>query len=389
MLVGFLALTYTVSATTAFDQWQNNWNIGPCMLFSRSHDIVVMLHLSDYDYELPAELIAQQPPIERTDARMMLVDRLSGHISSHHIRDFPAIINPGDAIVLNDTKVVPARLRGTRLKTGGKWEGLFIERESTNTWRILSKTRGMIIPGERVGLLDSSGTEKFTIEFLNKTDGGVWLVKPSVSRSFLDLLGMVGEVPLPPYIRGGRSDPSDLNNYQTVYANKPGAVAAPTAGLHFTHDLLNRIKGQGTHIEKVTLHVGIGTFRPMVNADITSHKMHSEWGCIDHQTADKLSTLRRNGGRICSVGTTSVRVLETCADEHGLSGWEGQTDLYISPGYRFRGVDALLTNFHLPKSSLLVLVRTFGGQELIKEAYAKAIELKYRFYSYGDAMLIT
>ena len=358
------------------------------MLLSRSHDIDVMFDLSDYQYDLPPELIAQQPPKERTDARMMVVNRTSGSISNLHIRDFPSVINSQDGIVINDTKVVPARLRGTRLKTGGKWEGLFIKCTSDGKWVILSKTRGKIQPNERVGLVDVRGVEQYSVKFVRQNEAGLWVVKPSDSRPFLELLNLVGEVPLPPYIRGGRSVPTDLNNYQTVYARKPGAVAAPTAGLHFTEALLSRIAKQGTLVEKVTLHVGIGTFRPMVNDDIRTHQMHSEWGCIDQSTAENLSKLRNKGGRICSVGTTSVRVLETCANENGFSSWEGQTDLYISPGYRFRGVDALLTNFHLPKSSLLVLVRTFGGQDLIKEAYSKAIELRYRFYSYGDAMLI-
>ncbi len=359
-----------------------------CMLFSRSHHIVVMFDLSDYDYDLPAQLIAQHPSKERTDARMMVVDRANGRISNLHIRDFPSLIDPQDGIVINDTKVVPARLRGTRLKTGGKWEGLFIESSSPGSWVILSKTRGKIQPDELVGLVNARGIEQFAIKFISKEPNGLWIVEPEEARPFSELLERVGEVPLPPYIRGGRSLPTDSHNYQTVYASKPGAVAAPTAGLHFTEQLLDRIKRQGTLIQKVTLHVGVGTFRPMVNADITAHQMHSEWGCIDHLTAENLSNIRNNGGRICSIGTTSVRVLETCTGDNGLSSWEGQTDLYISPGYRFRSVDALLTNFHLPKSSLLVLVRTFGGQALIKEAYAKAIELKYRFYSYGDAMLI-
>ena len=358
------------------------------MLRKGSHDIDVMFHLNDYDYELPEDLIAQQPPQNRTDARMMVIDRSNGSIADLHIRDFPSIIESQDAIVLNDTKVIPARLRGTRLKTGGKWEGLFIQAPGLNNWCILSKNRGTILPGEHVGLLDQHGTQQYSLEFIQKLEGGLWLVRPSVPGSSIELLERVGEVPLPPYIRGGLSDTADLVDYQTVYATNPGAVAAPTAGLHFSDDLLGQISNQGTLIQKVTLHVGIGTFRPMGSDDIKKHEMHSEWGRISNESADELSRVQQSGGKIYSVGTTSVRVLETCAADGELTGWEGMTDLYISPGYNFRSVDALLTNFHLPKSSLLVLVRTFGGHELLKEAYAKAIEKKYRFYSYGDAMLI-
>jgi len=358
------------------------------MLGSGSHDIDVMLHLNDYDYELPEDLIAQHPTRDRTDARMMLIDRAKGAITDLHIRDFPAIISSNDAIVLNDTKVIPARLRGIRLKTGGKWEGLFVEAQGETHWRILSKTRGTIHPQEKVGLFDQNGKQQYTLNFIEKMEGGLWLVKPSIPGTFFELLKSVGEVPLPPYIRGGVSTKTDLNDYQTVYATNPGAVAAPTAGLHFSDGLLGQISKQGTLIQKVTLHVGIGTFRPMVGQHIKSHKMHSEWGRISDETAQNLSQVQQSGGKVYSVGTTSVRVLETSAANGNLSAWEGTTDLYISPGYRFRSVDALLTNFHLPKSSLLVLVRTFGGHELLKEAYRKAIEKKYRFYSYGDAMLI-
>ena len=345
--------------------------------------------LDDYDYRLPKELIAQYPTATRGESRLLVVNRESGELSHARIADLPSLLTPDDALVLNDTRVVPARLRGTRIATGGKWEGLFVEAAETGHWKILSKTRGKIVSGERVQLMDRWGTSRFTLTFESKLQGGLWIVTPDSKSNFVEALELVGEVPLPPYIRGGKMVAEDLATYQTVYANEPGAVAAPTAGLHFTNELLGAIAEQGTAICNVTLHVGIGTFRPIEVESLNDHEMHSEWGRLSAAVAETLNGIHNcDLGRIVSVGTTAVRVLETAGTTNGLEEWNGDTNLFIKPGYQFKAVDALLTNFHLPKSSLLVLVRTFGGDDLIKEAYAKAIEMKYRFYSYGDAMLI-
>ena len=345
--------------------------------------------LDDYDYRLPKELIAQYPTATRGESRLLVVNRESGELSHARIADLPSLLTPDDALVINDTRVVPARLRGTRIATGGKWEGLFVEAAETGHWKILSKTRGKIVSGERVQLMDRWGTSRFTLTFESKLQGGLWIVTPDSKSNFVEALELVGEVPLPPYIRGGKMVAEDLATYQTVYANEPGAVAAPTAGLHFTNELLGVIADQGTTICNVTLHVGIGTFRPIEVESLNDHEMHSEWGRLSASVAETLNGIHNcDLGRIVSVGTTAVRVLETAGTTNGLEEWYGDTNLFIKPGYQFKAVDALLTNFHLPKSSLLVLVRTFGGDDLIKEAYAKAIEMKYRFYSYGDAMLI-
>ena len=347
-----------------------------------------MSKIDNYDYELPKNLIAQYPSKNRGQSRLLVVDRKTGTITDTVIGELPNILNPQDSIVLNDTKVIPARLRGTRKTTGGKWEGLFIEVQGADHWKILSKTRGKIQPGEYVELRDRWNSTQFRLRFIEKLDGGFWIVCPNVQGNFVDLLEKAGQVPLPPYIRGGVMTPEDLENYQTVYASRPGAVAAPTAGLHFTNDLLGKMKTRNIGIEKVTLHVGIGTFRPIAVEDLADHSMHSEWGQLTNSTAESLTQTKHAGGRICSIGTTTVRVLETCASLGSLSAWEGMTDLFIKPGFEFKAIDVLLTNFHLPKSSLLVLVSAFGGDKLIQEAYRKAIEWKYRFYSYGDAMLI-
>lgn len=344
--------------------------------------------LDDYDYDLPQELIAQYPPEIRGTSRLLVVNRKSGEIHDSRISDFPDFLNTSDSIVLNDTRVIPARLRGTRIKTGGKWEGLFLEVVAGGLWKILSKTRGKIQPGETVQLTDRWNVEQFQLEFVEKLEGGMWLSRPPLNTSFVELLEQAGQVPLPPYIRNGIMTAEDLESYQTVYAEQPGAVAAPTAGLHFTDSLLDEIANKGVGVEKVTLHVGIGTFRPIEVSDIATHQMHREWGRIGAEQASRLLAAKQAGGRVISIGTTSVRVLETAAAGGQIEPWQGDTDLFIKPGYEFKAVDGLLTNFHLPKSSLLVLIRTFGGDALMREAYAKAIELRYRFYSYGDAMLI-
>lgn len=361
-----------------------------------------------YDYTLPERLIASRPMANRADARLLVVDRKTQTIQHRHVRDLPEFLNPNDCLVLNNTKVVPARLKGLRTLTGGAWEGLFLEPASDadlegsgfhfdkyprefQRWHILGTTRGKLQPGEQVTLLDpySRPYVRLLMEQKIKSDGS-WICLPLLdgeptTEVCWDILQEVGSVPIPPYIRKGVSDESDVENYQTVYAQEPGAVAAPTAGLHFTKELLAQIEAKGVKKEFVTLHVGLGTFRPISCEKLDEHQMHKEWGRLTPEVSKVLKDCRANGGRIVTVGTTSVRVLEA---SHDLEPFSGDIDLFIRPPYRFHAVDALMTNFHLPKSTLLVLVRTFGGDELLKRAYDEAIANEYRFYSYGDAMLI-
>jgi S-adenosylmethionine:tRNA ribosyltransferase-isomerase len=347
-----------------------------------------MSELDQYDYHLPKELIAQQPLANRIDARLLVVDRARQSIEHAYVRDLPEILRPTDCLVLNDTRVVPARLVGQRERTGAKWTGLFLAADEHGAWQILSKTRGHLSPGEAILLqAPGSGVEQ-RLRMLAKLDDGIWAARPEPGGDPWGILDRVGRVPLPPYIRGGEMNESDVESYQTVFADRPGSVAAPTAGLHFTPELLSRIAEKGIEQVRVTLHVGVGTFRPISAAMLDQHVMHSEWCEVSPETVEQIASARERGGRIVAVGTTSVRTLETAAESGVLQPYCGGTDLFIRPGFQFRTVDALLTNFHLPKSTLLILVRTFGGDELIQKAYADAIRVEYRFFSYGDAMLI-
>jgi len=347
-----------------------------------------MSELDQYDYELPKELIAQSPAVCRSDARLLVVDRDRKSLEHKHIRDLPEILRPHDCLVINDTRVVPARLVGKRHNTGGHWEGLFLEASPNGLWRVLCKTRGKLRPGDTITLLNAAGGEDIRLELGMKEPGGTWIARPSGKDDAFALLERVGRVPLPPYIRKGNMVEGDREHYQTVYAQVPGAVAAPTAGLHFTTTLLERLVEQGVELCSLTLHVGPGTFRPITADNLAEHQMHTEWGGLKQESIDRILACRRRGGRVVAVGTTSVRMLETAAASGELKPFAGHTDLFIRPPYRFRAVDALLTNFHLPRTTLLVLVRTFGGDELIRRAYEEAIRDRYRFYSYGDAMLI-
>ena len=347
-----------------------------------------MSELEAYDYHLPRELIAQSPLPQRSDARLLVVRRDAQTLEHRFVRDLPAILAAADGVVLNDTRVVPARLVGYRTQTRGRWEGLYLGSDDHGVWKILAKMRGKIKPGETVTLQDREGRDTCRLMLLDQVGQGLWAVRPDTAEDALVLLERAGRVPLPPYIRDGEMVDSDREAYQTVYADKPGAVAAPTAGLHFTPQLLKQLEDGGIEICRVTLHVGLGTFRPITAAKLDEHPMHAEWACIDSPTVSRLNGIRAAGGRIVAVGTTVVRTLETAAASGQLQAWQGETDLFIRPPYQFRAVDALLTNFHLPKSTLLILVRTFGGDELIRHAYDEAIRQAYRFYSYGDAMLI-
>jgi S-adenosylmethionine:tRNA ribosyltransferase-isomerase len=347
-----------------------------------------MPSLSDYDYELPRRLIAQHPLARRSDARLLVVDRATASLQHHHIRDLPALLRAGDHLVVNDTRVIPARLVGYRSQTLGRWEGLFLSADEQGNWRLLAKTRGKIAPGETVTLVDERQQDVFRLRLLMREDDGTWIARPEKPGDALWLLEHVGRVPLPPYIRDGEMEALDRERYQTVYADVPGAVAAPTAGLHFTAALVGRLEQAGIAMVRVTLHVGLDTFRPVTTENLGDHKMHSEWCRLSPEAVQTIAQGKARGGRSVAVGTTSVRVLETAARAGALAPFEGPTDLFIYPPFEFHAVDALLTNFHLPRTTLLVLVRTFGGDELIRRAYEEAIREEYRFYSYGDAMLI-
>ena len=364
---------------------------------SQSEDKVKqLLQRSHYDFELPKELIAQEPLANREDSRLLVVEREEQTYAHHHTRDLDSILRPGDCLVLNDTKVIPAQLVGKRVRTGGRWQGLVVDSDDQH-WRMLAKTRGKIEAGETVALQDRNGKVRCELTLLSRAEEGMWIGRPETvaanedalqNLSPLEVLDVVGRIPLPHYIRGGNMVDADVKDYQTVYAKQPGAIAAPTAGLHFTPSLLKRLIDHGVQIAPVTLHVGIGTFRPVSSGELTDHVMHKEFGSIKQSSVDTIDRCRQDGGRVIAVGTTSVRVLESAGANGVLKVWQGETDLFIKPGYEFKIISGLLTNFHLPCSTLVVLVRTFGGDELIKTAYAAAIEEEYRFFSYGDAMLI-
>tara|TARA_R110002111_G_scaffold18931_2_gene46266 strand:- start:104175 stop:105230 length:1056 start_codon:yes stop_codon:yes gene_type:complete len=350
-----------------------------------------MTELSAFDYELPPELIATEPSQKRDQSRLLVLDRQTRTISHSSISELPRFLNPGDSLVLNDTRVLSARLFGVRKSTGGKWEGLYLGSNASGQWKLMSKTRGKLVPGETIELQPAhqrAEVKQISLQLQSKDAEGYWTATVLSDEDHHGLLEYFGTMPLPPYMRRELATAEDWERYQTVYANQPGAVAAPTAGLHFTPELLERCTQTGIGIAKVTLHVGIGTFKPISAQTLEEHQMHSEWCELSEDSAGLLNATRQKGGRIVCVGTTSVRTLESVAKQGPLKAWSGETDIFIYPPYQFQAVDCLLTNFHLPKSTLLVLVSAFAGTEFIREAYEKAVEEKYRFYSYGDAMLI-
>ncbi len=346
------------------------------------------MQIDDFDYELPPHLIAQEPAAERDQSRLLLVDRGRARLVDHTFRDLPALLTPGDLLVLNDTRVVPARLLGRRQRTGGRWEGLFLREDADGRWELRCRTRGKPVEGERVEI----DPAPLTLTLIARTPAGYWLARPDTPgqglAGTLELLHRHGRVPLPPYIRKGRAHSADEARYQTVFARREGAVAAPTAGLHFTPDLFERLTRAGIGSAFLTLHVGPGTFQPVQTVNVEDHSMHAEWGELPADTADAIRACRARGGRVIAVGTTVVRVLETVAATGPVRSWSGETGLYIYPPFEFRIVQGLVTNFHLPRTSLLLLVSAFGGIDLIRRAYKKAVVDGYRFYSYGDAMLI-
>ncbi len=336
----------------------------------------------DFDFDLPEELIAQTP-LERRDASKLLVlDKTTGEISHRHFTDVIDYMEKGDTLVLNDTKVMPARLYGVKEETGAVIEVLLLKDEGNNVWECLTK------PAKRIkeGTIVSFGDGKLKAKCMEVLDEGIRKFKLEYKGILYEILDELGEMPLPPYIH---EKLKDKDRYQTVYAKNVGSAAAPTAGLHFTKDLLEKIKDKGVNLAYITLHVGLGTFRPVNVEDVTKHKMHSEYYVMSAEVADLLNKTKEEGHKIISVGTTSTRTLETIASLYGkfkeCSGW---TDIFIYPGYEFKGIDYLITNFHLPKSTLVMLVSALAGKDNIMKAYNEAIENKYRFFSFGDSMLI-
>ena len=340
-------------------------------------------------YELPPELIAQEPAGSRSASRLLVLDRAGGRLTDSQFAHLGDFLRPGDCLVLNDTKVLPARFF-LRRQTGAALEGLFLA-EREGVWEVMLKGARKVKPGERLHIKDRHQRDFCAAELVEKQAEGVCLLKVAAEGGAETVLEKVGFPPLPPYIRrDGDPDQAerDQQRYQTVYARRPGAVAAPTAGLHFTEPLLERLKSRGIRFASVTLHVGTGTFKPVTAEELEQHEIHSEWFQLDKANAEMINAARAAGGRIVAVGTTATRVLETMAAGGCVQPAEGDTNLFITPGYRFQIVDAMITNFHLPQSTLLALVAAFASLEQILAAYHHAIDQRYRFYSYGDAMLI-
>ncbi len=335
----------------------------------------------DFDYELPKELIAQTPLKNRNGSRMMVLDKNTGNFSDNHFTDLINYLNEGDTLVLNDTKVIPARLIGHKIDTGAVIEVLMLKDLGGDTWECLTKPAKRIKEGTIVKFSD-----ELSCKCVYVGEDGIRHYKFIYDGIFLEILDRLGEMPLPPYIT---EKLDDKNRYQTVYAKNPGSAAAPTAGLHFTSEYLEKIKAKGVNIAYVTLHVGLGTFRPVVVDDVSKHDMHSEYYILNEDTANLLNKTRENNKKIIAVGTTSTRVLETIADENGhFKAASGNTKIFIYPGYKFHGIDALLTNFHLPKSTLIMLISALAGKENVLNAYKHAVKEKYRFFSFGDCMFI-
>ncbi|MDF2519967.1 MAG: S-adenosylmethionine--tRNA ribosyltransferase-isomerase [Clostridia bacterium] len=340
------------------------------------------MNLKDFDFDLPEELIAQEPLLERDASRLLIVDKINGDVQHKTFKDIIQYLKRGDCLILNNTRVIPARLFGVKKDTGSNIEFLLLKRIDINTWEV------MLRPGKRakVGTRFVFGEGELEAEILEIIEGGNRLVRFTYEGVFENVLDRLGNMPLPPYIT---KTLEDKERYQTVYSKHEGSAAAPTAGLHFTPELLQKIEQMGVKIAYITLHVGLGTFRPVKVDNILEHKMHSEYFDVSQEAADIINSTKENGGRIISVGTTSTRTVESIADENGhikpCSGW---TDIFIYPGYSFKVIDGLLTNFHLPESTLIMLVSALAGREHILRAYKIAVEERYRFFSFGDAMFI-
>ena len=340
------------------------------------------MNIADFDYELPEELIAQHPSDKRDEARLLVLNKEKQTVEHKIFKDVIDYLEPGDCLVINNTKVLPARLYGTKVDTGIQVEFLLLKRMEEDIWEV------MVRPGRRLKqgaeVVFGNGLLKGIV--LETMENGNRKVKFEYEGIFNEILDQIGLMPLPPYITESLKD---KERYQTVYAKHDGSAAAPTAGLHFTEELLDKIKAKGVEIANVTLHVGIGTFRPVKVENIEEHEMHSEHYYIKHEDAEKINRAKKSGKRVIACGTTSCRVIETIADENGLvSETEGDTNIFIYPGYKFKCLDALITNFHLPKSTLVMLVSALAGREYIMKAYKTAVDEKYKFFSFGDAMII-
>lgn len=337
---------------------------------------------SDFYYELPPELIAQTPLDRRDGSRLLTLNKETGETNHLHFYDLPKLLQPGDCLVLNDSRVLPARLLGHREPTGGAVEVLLLIDRGDKVWECLVRPGRKVKPDTKL----SFGDGLLTADVLEEVEGGNRLIRFHYEGIFLEILERLGKMPLPPYIKEELNDPE---RYQTVYSREVGSAAAPTAGLHFTKELLSEVEAMGIDLAYVTLHVGLGTFRPVKEEEITDHEMHAEYCMISADAAEKINRAKRGGGRVVCVGTTSCRTIESWAAEDGtLKESAGWTSIYIYPGYRFKALDCLITNFHLPESTLVMLVSALAGREHILEAYKEAVEQKYRFFSFGDAMFI-
>ena len=337
---------------------------------------------SDFYYDLPEELIAQDPLEDRTASRLLVLNRETGAIEHKIFSDVIDYLNEGDCLVINNTRVIPARLIGEKEDTGGKVEVLLLKRRANDVWETLVKPGKKLRPGARV----TFGDGRLKAEILEIAEEGNRLVRFYYEGIFEEILDSLGEMPLPPYITHKLED---KEMYQTVYAKYDGSAAAPTAGLHFTKELLNKIEEKGIKIASITLHVGLGTFRPVKVDDVNNHHMHTEWYEVNAEAADIINETKRNGGRVICVGTTSCRTIESVAGENGyMKAKTGETDIFIYPGYKFKVMDGLITNFHLPESTLVMLVSAFAGKENVLAAYETAVKERYRFFSFGDAMLL-
>ena len=340
------------------------------------------MDVKDFDYYLPEELIAQDPLEDRSSSRLMVLDKKTGEVEHKVFKDIIDYLMPGDCIVLNNTKVIPARLYGAKEGTNAKIEVLLLKRKENDIWETLVKPGKKAKPGTRIIFGDGI----LVGEVFDIVEEGNRLIKFNYDGIFEEILDQLGQMPLPPYIT---HELKDKNRYQTVYAKYDGSAAAPTAGLHFTKELLDKVKEKGVDIAEVTLHVGLGTFRPVKVENVLDHHMHSEFYMVSQEAADKINLAKKNGHRIISVGTTSTRTLESAADENGyLKETSGWTDIFIYPGYKFKVIDGLITNFHLPQSTLVMLVSALAGRENVLNAYEEAVKEKYRFFSFGDAMYI-
>ena len=340
------------------------------------------MKVKDFNFQLPQELIAQDPLKDRSASRLLILNKETGKIQHESFKNIVQCLSPNDCLVLNNTKVIPARLIGAKEKTGGKVELLLLERKEKDIWEVMVKPGKKARPGDKI--IFGDGLLKATIQSV--VEGGNRHVRFEYQGVFEQVLDQLGEMPLPPYIT---HQLEDKERYQTVYAKYEGSAAAPTAGLHFTQELLKQIQEKGVQIAYVTLHVGLGTFRPVKADDIEQHQMHAEYYWIDPQEAKKINEVKAKGGRVIAVGTTSSRTLESCADTNGMvKAQKGWTDIFIYPGYSFKVVDALITNFHLPESTLIMLVSALAGRENVMRAYQEAVDQKYRFFSFGDAMFI-